>query len=99
MITTTQNRNISFIAISDKLPKKRKHVYEIIKALGVTSPQEICDKYSFQFNEIAPRFTELRNSAHIKIVGYKKNKRSKHPNAIYRITTADEMIEIKNKKY
>ena len=99
MITTTQNRNSSFISIADKLPKKRKYVYQMIEALGVTSPQEICDKYDFKINEIVPRFTELRNSAHIKIVGYRENKRSKHPNAVYRITTADEMIDIKNKIY
>lgn len=110
MITTIQNKNQSFNLIAKKLPKKRKYVYEMIERFGPISPQDLCeiDFKNFSFtedyggytiNEITPRFTELRNAGFIKIVGYKENKRSKHPNAIYRVTTRDEMINIKNKKY
>ena len=67
--------------------------------MGITSPQEICEKYDFKFNEIAPRFTELRNSGHIKIVDYRENERSKHKNAVYCVTTPDEMINITNRIY
>ena len=109
MITALQNKNQSFNLIAKKLPKKRKYIYEMIEKLGPVSPQDLCDFDSmsmfcqnyegYTINEITPRFTELRNSGFIKIVGYKENKRSKHPNAMYRVTTADEMINIKNKKY
>lgn len=99
MIQTIQNRNESFSQISESLPKKRQRVYKIIKDMGITSPQEICEKYDFKFNEIAPRFTELRNSGHIKIVDYRENERSKHKNAVYCVTTPDEMINITNRIY
>ena len=71
----------------------------MINRYGITSPQEICEKYDFKFNEIAPRFTELRNSGHIKIVDYRENERSKHKNAVYSVTTPDEMINITNRRY
>ena len=99
MIQTIQNRNESFSQIAESLPKKRQRVYKIIKDMEITSPQEICEKYDFKFNEIAPRFTELRNSGHIKIVDYRENERSKHKNAVYCVTTPDEMINITNRKY
>lgn len=109
MITALQNKNQSFNLIAKKLPKKRKYIYEMIEKLGPVSPQDLCeldfdnaflyDYQGYTINEITPRFTELRNSGFIKIVGYKENKRSKHPNAMYRVTTADEMINIKNKRY
>ena len=99
MIQTIQNRNESFSQISESLPKKRQRVYKIIKDMGITSPQEICEKYDFKFNEIAPRFTELRNSGHIKIVDYRENERTRHKNAVYCVTTPDEMINITNRRY
>ena len=99
MIQTTQNRNESFLQIAESLPKKRQRVYQMINRYGITSPQEICEKYDFKFNEIAPRFTELRNSGHIKIVDYRENERSKHKNAVYSVTTPDEMINITNRRY
>lgn len=99
MIQTTQNRNKSFSQIAESLPKKRQGIYKIIKDQGITSPQEICDRYDFKINEVVPRFTELRNSGHIKIVDYRENDRTKHKNAIYSVTTPDEMINIINRRY
>jgi DNA-binding Lrp family transcriptional regulator len=99
METTILNRNTAFKEIQDKLPKRRKYIYELIQAIGIVSPQEICEKYSFKSNEISPRFTELRNSGYIKIVGSRLSKRSNKYNAVYRITTEEERIEIINKKY
>lgn len=99
MEVTLRNRNNAFKEIQDKLPKRRKYIYELIQAIGIVSPQELCEKYSFKSNEINPRFTELRNSGHIKIVGSRLSKRSNKHNAIYRITTEKERVEIINKKY
>ena len=99
MEVTLENRNNAFKEIQDKLPKRRKYIYELIQAIGIVSPQEICEKYSFKSNEISPRFTELRNSGYIKIVGSRLSKRSNKYNAVYRITTEEERIEIINKKY
>jgi len=99
METTILNRNTAFREIQDKLPKRRKYIYELIQAIGVISPQELCDKYSFKSNEVSPRFTELRNSGYIKIVGSRISKRSNKLNAMYSITTKEERIDIINKKY
>jgi hypothetical protein len=35
METTILNRNTAFREIQDKLPKRRKYIYELIQAIGV----------------------------------------------------------------
>jgi transcription initiation factor IIE alpha subunit len=99
METAVQNRNTAFIEVETKLPKKRKYVYEMIANHGDLSPQKLCDITKRKFNEIAPRFTELRESGHIKILYHATNKETGNNNAWYCITTKDERIEIINRMY
>ena len=99
MIDTIQNRDQSYLKIAESLPKKKLRIYEIIKGFRITTAQEICESHDLKINEVVPRFTELRNSGHIKIIDYKENKRTKHKNAVYRLTTPEEMINITNRRY
>jgi predicted ArsR family transcriptional regulator len=92
-----QNRNTAFIEILDKLPEKRKKVYNLIKKLEPVSARQICNMYNQRANEIQPRFTELVNSGHIVECGTINDERSGKPNSIYRATTEQEMVAIRDK--
>jgi hypothetical protein len=100
MITNTaQTRNDAYLKILDTLPKKRQLVYQMINEKQPCTPQQICEKYYFKFNEIAPRFTELRESGYIIEAGKQTNSRSKHKNTSYKISTESERIDFINKKF
>jgi hypothetical protein len=98
MIETIKNRNTAYKNL--KLSKKRQYVYDMIEALGKASPQYLCAEYPMlKINSIVGRFTELRESGHIKILYHSTNPSTGQKNAWYGITTKDERINIINKKY
>ena len=98
MIETIKNRNTAYKNL--KLSKKRQYVYEMIQALEKTSPQYLCQEYPIlKINSIVGRFTELRESGHIKILYHSTNPNTGQKNAWYGITTESERIDIINKKY
>ena len=100
MITNTvQTRNDAYLKILDTLPKKRQLVYQMINEKQPCTPQQICEKFYFKFNEIAPRFTELRESGYIIEAGKQTNSRSNHKNTSYKISTESERIDFINKKF
>ena len=66
METSIQNRNTSYRNIINKIPNKRKRIYEIIlKHNGITA-QEISNLYRLPINQITGRITELKDMCFIK---------------------------------
>ena len=95
------NRNRSYISITDKLPSKRKRVYEIIllHKSGITA-QGISERYSVPINQITGRITELKEMCFIKEGGSELspatgNRRTKW----IAVTDPDEYINLSNLMY
>lgn len=96
-MNTIDSRNLAYMEVQPKLPKKRKYVYEKIQSYGTLSPQLLSEIANRNFNEIAPRFTELRESGHIKISYHATNPETGNKNGWYSVTTEDERIGITNR--
>tara|TARA_B100000287_G_scaffold9592_1_gene9637 strand:+ start:3188 stop:3622 length:435 start_codon:yes stop_codon:yes gene_type:complete len=90
MIDTIDLKNKVYYAIMDKLPKKRKTVYQLIEHNQPCTAKEISDKYYIPINEVHPRITELRKSGYITTAGTKKSNRTKHQNTLYRLASEEE---------
>jgi len=99
METTIANSINAFKQIQDKIPSKRKRIYQIVESNVAISLQEICDRYNISSNSVSPRLLELRETGLIKVVGTRISKKSNMEMAMYSATTENERIEIVNKKY
>jgi predicted transcriptional regulator len=93
------NRNATYLAILENLPKQRRKVYEAIKLFGVASVQKIAEYLNCDPSDISGRFTELKNCFLIKEVSTVKSNKSKNKVVQYTLTTDDERIDLVNKKF
>ena len=66
METSIQNRNTSYRNIINKIPNKRKQIYEIILKYNGITAQEISNLYRLPINQITGRITELKDMCFIK---------------------------------
>lgn len=95
------NRNKSYISITDKLPSKRKRVYEIILLhKGGITAQGISERYNVPINQITGRITELKEMCFIKEGGSEispatGNRRTKW----LAVTDQDEYLNMSNLMY
>ena len=89
-------RNKSYINISNRIPAKRKRIYEIIVSnmQGITA-QEISIRYNIPINQITGRITELKDMCFIKEGKMTFNNLTHN----YCITDNDEFLDLTNKKY
>tara|TARA_Y200000002_G_C22497825_1_gene585814 strand:+ start:61 stop:510 length:450 start_codon:yes stop_codon:yes gene_type:complete len=94
------NRNTSYKEIRQKLPNKRKRIFEIIEKHNGITAQEISSRYNYPINQVSGRITELKDLCFIKESGNQLNPFSKTYNTMYSvITNEDEFIELNKKKY
>ncbi|MBS9774737.1 MAG: hypothetical protein KGV59_06235 [Tenacibaculum sp.] len=99
MSIAVQNRNTSFKEVADKLPKKRKLIYNLIKENEPCTRIDLSVKYNIPINEVSGRFTELKEECLIVEVGSKTNNISKKENTTYRVVKSkDERIDLVKKK-
>jgi hypothetical protein len=99
METSIANRNATYLAILENLPKKRGKVYEAIKIFGVASTQDIAKYLNVDDSSISGRFTELKRCFLIKEVGFKDSTKSNNKTITYTVTTDEERIDLVNKKF
>lgn len=68
--TSTTNRNLTYQQVIDKLPAKRRMVYDVIvnNKQGITS-KRICSLSGLSINTVSGRCTELQNLGLICSVG------------------------------
>lgn len=86
---STENRNESFKGVVDRLPQKRKEVYELIQSNPNITIQEAGEILVKPINEVSGRFTELKEVFLIIESENKINGRSGFKNVSYRILKAE----------
>lgn len=82
-MTSINNRNESYKGVVDRLPQKRKEVYELIKSNPNITIQEAAEKLGKPINEVSGRFTELKEVFLIIELDNKTNGRSGFKNTSY----------------
>ena len=99
-MNSTINRNAAYHSIVDKLPEKRKLIFELIKENKQCTAQELSEKYLLPINEITGRITELKDFCLIVEIDSKDNRWTGCKNTTYQvIQTEDERINLINKKF
>lgn len=97
---SVSNRNEAYHSIIEKIPEKRKLIFELIKENNISTAQELSEKYLIPINEITGRITELKEMCLIKEFGSKENKWTKHNNTSYQVVGSDsERIDLINLKF
>jgi hypothetical protein len=96
---STSNRNTAYYSIIEKLPEKRKLIFELIQENKICTAQELAEKYMLPINEITGRITELKNMCLVVEHGSKENRWTKHNNTAYQVVSKTDRIEIINKKF
>ncbi|MDV7696262.1 hypothetical protein N6B72_04935 [Chryseobacterium soli] len=87
----SQNSIAAFQEISEKLPEKRKVVYEVLKDYPNSTFYQIAFKLSWNVNKVSNRINELENAGLINKTG--EEKRDKYVRDKFSvITDIDEII-------
>lgn len=87
-----ENINESFQGVVERLPQRRKEVYELIKSNPNITIQEASEKLGKPINEVSGRFTELKEVFLIVELEDKINRRSGFKNTSYVISNLDELM-------
>jgi len=98
-VDTYQVRNKSYYKIYDSLSDKRKQTLDLISKNQPCTAQELSRDYRLPINSIVGRFTELKYRGLIVPMGIRTNYSTGHGNTFYRLTSHDEAIEIRNKRF
>lgn len=88
------NRNESFQGVVDRLPQRRKEVYELIKSNPNITIQEASEKLGKPINEVSGRFTELKENFLICESENKINGRSGFKNVSYCVLKSEIAKEL-----
>jgi hypothetical protein len=99
MQLSIHNRNDAFLQIVEKLPKKRKEVYNAISTLGKATLDNIAKYLKCRTNDISGRVTELKKCFLIKEVFSACSQRTGNSVTVYSICTEEERIDLVNERY
>lgn len=96
---STANRNLAYQNILDKLPEKRKMIYNIVANNNGITSQEISDKYNLPINQVVGRVYELKERFLIKECGSLDNHITQTKNTRYKALESElEHEELKSKE-
>lgn len=101
METSIHNRNKTYKNIVNRIPAKRKRIYELIvlHTEGITA-QQISNRYNIPINQITGRITELKDMCFIKEDQLQFNQSTgNHCTSYKAITDNDEFLNLTNNKY
>jgi hypothetical protein len=93
---TEQTRNAAYLAIIDKLPNRRKTVYNLIANYNGLNCDQISRKMVLKITNIGARVNELSHLRLIKVGSIEKNNRTNVDNVKWVITDAlyrEEMLK------
>tara|TARA_R100001369_G_C3207966_1_gene147307 strand:+ start:17 stop:463 length:447 start_codon:yes stop_codon:yes gene_type:complete len=96
-----ENRNKTYRNIVNRIPAKRKRIYEIIVMhdQGITA-QQISERYNIPINQITGRITELKDMCFIKEDQLQFNHSTgNHCTSYKAITDNNEFLNLTNNKY
>ena len=99
MNNSITNRNISYFQIVDKLPQKRKTIFELIKRHEPCTAWELCSQSMLPVNEVSGRITELKRLFLVVECGKKENRFTGHFNTVYRKATEEERVRLINAEF
>jgi DNA-binding Lrp family transcriptional regulator len=99
MQTSILNRNEAYNSIIEKLPKKRKEVFNVISVLGKASLENIAKFLKCRPSDISGRITELKKCFLIKEFCSADSRRTGNPVTVYILTTEDDRIDSVNEKF
>ena len=99
MQTSVLNKNLAYTSIVDKLPKKRKEVFNTISTLGKASLENIARFLNCRPSDVSGRVTELKNMFLIKEFCSAKSQRTKNSVTVYTLTSEDERIHLVNVRF
>ncbi len=94
------NRNDAYKSIIDKLPERRKYIFQLIQEHPNSTAWDLANLTMLPFNQVAARITELKELCLIEETGSKIDSYTKKKNTTYKtISSLNERIELINKTF
>lgn len=100
MSISKNNRRLALESIIEKLPQKRKDVYQVILKKGFCSREQIAEELNLSDHSVSGRITELKNEHFvIREIGSTKSNKTKCSITLYSICTPEEVEEYSKRNY